>query len=62
MLIVMSPEASADQIEGVCARIRELGFTPHQIPGAGRTAIGITGNPGPIPPELFSHLSGVSGC
>lgn len=62
MLIVMSPAATTEQIEAVCARVRELGFKPNQIPGAGRTAIGITGNPGPIPTELFSHLSGVSEC
>jgi 3-deoxy-7-phosphoheptulonate synthase len=62
MLIVMSPDATSDQIDTVCARIRELGFKPNQIPGAGRTAIGITGNPGPIPPEVFSHLPGVSEC
>jgi len=62
MLIVMSPEASADQIDAVCRRVRELGFTPNKIPGAGRTAIGITGNPGPVPPELFAHLPGVSEC
>jgi 3-deoxy-7-phosphoheptulonate synthase len=43
-------------------RIREVGFQPHEIPGAMRTAIGITGNQGPISPELFQHLSGVAEC
>ena len=62
MLIVMNPSATRDQIERVCERIRAAGFTPHEIPGAMRTAIGITGNQGPIPPETFRHLPGVSEC
>jgi len=37
-------------------RVRELGFTPHAISGAGRTAIGITGNKGPIDPGHFREL------
>jgi 3-deoxy-7-phosphoheptulonate synthase len=62
MLIVMSKGATRDQIAGVCERVRELGFTPHEIPGAMRTAVGVTGNQGPLSPELFQHLSGVSEC
>jgi len=62
MLILMRPGATRDQIDVVCDRIREVGFQPHEIPGAMRTAIGITGNQGPISPELFQHLSGVAEC
>ena len=62
MLILMRSGATAEQVENVCARIREAGLVPHQIPGAMRTAIGITGNQGAISPELFAHLTGVAEC
>ncbi|HEY8667136.1 MAG TPA: 3-deoxy-7-phosphoheptulonate synthase [Tepidisphaeraceae bacterium] len=62
MLIVMKQDATRNQIEGVCARIREAGFEPHEIPGAMRTAVGITGNQGAVSIELFQHLPGVSEC
>jgi 3-deoxy-7-phosphoheptulonate synthase len=62
VLILMSQSATREQIGAVCQRVREVGFTPHEIPGAVRTAIGITGNQGPISPELFGHLPGVSEC
>jgi len=48
MLVVMEAHATAEQIEAVCAEIRAMGFTPHPMPGPTRTAIGITGNQGPI--------------
>jgi 3-deoxy-7-phosphoheptulonate synthase len=44
----MEAHATAEQIEAVCAEIRAMGFTPHPMPGPTRTAIGITGNQGPI--------------
>jgi 3-deoxy-7-phosphoheptulonate synthase len=62
MLIVMAKGAGRDEIDAVCARIRELGFVPHEIPGSTRTAIGITGNQGPLSPDAFSCLPGVSEC
>jgi 3-deoxy-7-phosphoheptulonate synthase len=62
MLILMEPGAQPDQIARVCDRVRELGFTPHEIPGSIRVAIGITGNQGAIPPENFLHLPGVAEC
>src|SRR5512138_2788160 len=62
MLILMSKDATRTQIEKVCQRIRELGFEPHEIPGSIRTAIGITGNQGPVSPEPFNHLGGVAEC
>lgn len=60
MLISMKPNATAEEIEKICEKIRELGFTPHVIPGAQRVAIGITGNPGPIDPEHFAHFTGIA--
>ena len=33
MLVVMTPQATPQQVEDVVKRIQELGFTPHVIPG-----------------------------
>lgn len=60
MLIVMKKEATAADIAAVESRIRELGFRPHSIPGSERTAIGVTGNQGPIDSGLFELLPGVA--
>jgi 3-deoxy-7-phosphoheptulonate synthase len=60
MLIVMKPDATEAQVEEVLDVIRNLGFKPHPMPGATRTAIGITGNPGAIDPAHFEMLSGVA--
>jgi len=56
----MRASASGEDIACVCARIESLGFRPHVMPGAERTAIGITGNHGPVPAEEFEDLPGVS--
>ncbi|MFV9503849.1 MAG: 3-deoxy-7-phosphoheptulonate synthase [Oscillochloridaceae bacterium umkhey_bin13] len=48
MLVVMEAHASPAQIAAVCAEIEAMGYTPHPMPGPTRTAIGITGNSGPI--------------
>jgi 3-deoxy-7-phosphoheptulonate synthase len=48
MLVVMEAHARAEEIEAVCAEIRAMGFVPHPMPGPTRTAIGITGNNGPV--------------
>ena len=56
----MKPDATDAQIEEVLAVIRDLGFKAHPMPGATRTAIGITGNPGAIDPAHFEMLAGVS--
>ena len=59
MLIVMEKSATDDQIRQITERIRALGFRSHPIPGAERTAIGITGNAGPLDPAQFEVLPGV---
>ncbi|HKB08611.1 MAG TPA: 3-deoxy-7-phosphoheptulonate synthase [Candidatus Polarisedimenticolia bacterium] len=59
MLIVMESGASEEQIQAVTDRIIALGLRPHPIPGAERTAIGITGNHGPLDPAEFEILPGV---
>ncbi len=62
MLIMMKTGATPEQIEAACETIRKLGFSPHQIPGSVRVAIGITGNKGPVPAEAFQHLDGIAEC
>jgi 3-deoxy-7-phosphoheptulonate synthase len=56
----MKPDATEAQVKEVLEVIRSLGFRPHPMPGATRTAIGITGNPGAIDPAHFEMLSGVA--
>src|ERR687885_684447 len=60
MLIVMKADATAEDVKGVERVITELGFRPHVMPGAGRTAIGITGNSGPVDITPFETLPGVA--
>ena len=60
MLIVMKADATPADIERVEEVIEKLGFRPHTMPGAGRTAIGITGNRGSVDPTHFENLSGVA--
>lgn len=43
MLVVMRRDASAEEIDHVVARVRELGLTAIPLPGAERTAIGTFG-------------------
>jgi 3-deoxy-7-phosphoheptulonate synthase len=60
MLIVMKADASKEDVAAVEKKIRELGFTPNDIPGATRLAIGITGNQGPVDAGIFTVMSGVA--
>jgi 3-deoxy-7-phosphoheptulonate synthase len=60
MLIVMKAQATEADVDRVRERIESLGFRPHVMPGAGRTAIGITGNPGPVDPVEFEAMPGVA--
>jgi len=60
MLIVMEQGVSDDKIRRVVEKIESLGFKAHPIPGALRTAIGITGNQGPLDPAEFEMIPGVA--
>jgi 3-deoxy-7-phosphoheptulonate synthase len=60
MLIVLKADVTPEQQHAVETQIRALGFTPHAIPGATRTAVGITGNKGALNPDLFRTLPGVA--
>ena len=56
----MKSEATDSQIEAVLRVIEQLGFRGHAMPGATRTAIGITGNQGAVDPSHFENLAGVA--
>jgi len=60
MLIVMKHDATDAQVETVLSVIEQLGFKGHPMPGATRTAIGITGNQGAVDPSHFENLPGVA--
>ena len=60
MLVVMTTDATQQQIDAVAQRVRELGYAPHVIPGASRTAIGITGNRGPEGRDALGLMPGVA--
>src|SRR2546425_7353251 len=60
MLIVMKPSATAHEIDAVVDIIETVGLRAHPMPGATRTAIGITGNEGPIDGRRFENLAGVA--
>ena len=60
MLVVMRAQADAEDIRRVCEKIQSLGFRAHVMPGAERTAVGITGNHGPVNPAEFEDLPGVA--
>src|SRR5215472_10109178 len=59
MLVVMNSHATPDQIDLVVEAIRQMKLTPHPMPGATRTAIGITGNVGAVDPRALEVLPGV---
>lgn len=60
MLIVMKAGASESEIADVVSVIEELGLKPHPMPGAQRTAIGITGNQGTVDTTRFENMPGVA--
>jgi 3-deoxy-7-phosphoheptulonate synthase len=60
MLIVMQSSATSGEIDQVVAAIREQGLMPHVLPGATRTAIGLTGNTAAVDAGHFEVLPGVA--
>jgi len=59
MLVVMQAHATEEQVRAVCQKIESLGYRAHAMPGATRTAIGITGNQGEIEQGTLDELAGV---
>jgi 3-deoxy-7-phosphoheptulonate synthase len=62
MLVVMQAHATEEDIRRVCERIEALGYRAHPIPGAQRTAIGITGNTGTVDIGSLESMPGVAEC
>lgn len=58
MLVVMEAGARPEQVEAVLQHIERMGFRAHPIPGAFRTAIGITGR-GNANPQILENFPGV---
>lgn len=59
MLIIMKLDSPRTDVDRVKDKIRSLGYTPHEIPGALRLAIGVTGNNTKPDAELFLSLPSV---
>ncbi|HZH89914.1 MAG TPA: 3-deoxy-7-phosphoheptulonate synthase [Pyrinomonadaceae bacterium] len=60
MLIVMKADATEQEIAYVVSVVTELGYRAHPLPGANRTAIGVTGNQGSVDATRFEALPGVA--
>jgi 3-deoxy-7-phosphoheptulonate synthase len=60
MLIVMNASAGKGEIDNVIRVVELLGFRAHVMPGATRTAIGVTGNQGAVDLSHFENLPGVA--
>ena len=56
----MKPTATALDIDSILSVVEAIGLRAHPMPGATRTAIGITGNQGPIDGRRFENLPGVA--
>jgi 3-deoxy-7-phosphoheptulonate synthase len=59
MLVVMKAHATDEQVRSVCEKIEKLGYRAHAMPGAQRTAIGITGNKGEVEQGTLEEMPGV---
>ncbi len=59
MLIIMKPNATPEQVEGVIDVIKSLGLTPHLSQGVETTVIGAIGESHNIPNDRFEVLDGV---
>src|SRR3981081_24443 len=59
MLVVMQAHATDEQVRAVCEKIEKLGYRSHAMPGAQRTAIGITGNKGEVEQGALEEMPGV---
>src|SRR6202162_6332425 len=60
MLIVMTAHAGKAEVDNVVRVVDALGLRAHVMPGATRTAIGVTGNQGAVDLSHFENLPGVA--
>ena len=56
----MKPSATTRDVDAVLKIIEAIGLRAHPMPGATRTAIGITGNQGPVDGRRFENFPGVA--
>jgi 3-deoxy-7-phosphoheptulonate synthase len=59
MMIIMKPNATPEQVEGVIQVIKSLGLTPHLSQGVETSVIGAVGESHNIPTDRFEVLDGV---
>ncbi len=59
MLVVMNSQAGPQDVARVVEAIERMGLTAHPMPGATRTAIGITGNISVVDPGVLGVLPNV---
>ena len=59
MLVVMETSAPKEAVDRVCKLIEEMGLTAHPMPGAQRTAIGVTGNKSQVDADRILTQVGV---
>jgi 3-deoxy-7-phosphoheptulonate synthase len=62
MLVVMHAHATEEQVRAVCERIESLGYKALPVPGAGRTAVCITGNKSIVDVGSLESMAGVAEC
>jgi 3-deoxy-7-phosphoheptulonate synthase len=60
MLIVMKADATEREVADVVEVVKRMGLRAHPLPGAQRTAIGITGNQGAVDASRFENMPGVA--
>src|SRR5437660_7371919 len=59
MLVVMQAHATEEQVRAVCQKIEKLGYRPHPMPGATRTAIGTIRKQGEVEKDTLEEMPGV---
>ncbi|MGH7593551.1 MAG: 3-deoxy-7-phosphoheptulonate synthase [Gemmatimonadales bacterium] len=60
MLIVMKPDATADEIADVVSTIAAMGYEARPMPGRQRTTVGLVGNDGRVDASTIEGLAGVA--
>ncbi len=60
MLVVMSHDATQEQVARVVALIEEMGYQARPMPGAQRTSVGLVGNDGRVDGSRLESLGGVA--
>ena len=59
MMIVMTPQATEEQVARVCERLRTLGFDIHRSTGRSYTVLGAIGDPKGLDRRQFELMEGV---